>query len=188
MMNLDREQLTADWWRFFLNNLTQEPLDFVFIRGHMVDLKNKRVQDTENTVEHDKTIVIPIDNWISLGRKQRLTPKGRMRRLLTKTAATKMDRVVKMNLRIDDQDVPVPAQRIVSPMFVIHVDSSNNWMLQGLELGDVSIGTDYYAVSDGYWLFVEPNTLPIGTHIIQTYGSCATGLIELEIHHKLHVY
>lgn len=181
----DFSQLTARWW---LNFLRQPDVtdDVYFVDGKMLQLNDKRIHETNNIVTREKMIVIPVDNWISLDRKYFFGNKQKIETRMKKTAKERMDRVTKLSLKIDDHEMPVTSERIVSPMFTLNINKDNIHFLQNLEIGSVQKG-NYYALSDGYWLFVQPNSFSHGPHTVETFGSCATGLLELEIHHHFSI-
>lgn len=176
--------LTAEWWKIFLKNSGQHTNTY-FVSGQMLTPNDKKIHETDNLIERDKLIVIPIDNWISVAPKRLLSNKKKVENTLTKLAQERMDRVSKLELQIDGEYTQ-SEPRIMSPLFEIDINDDNLDILKTLELGHVQHGK-YFALSDGYWLFIEPNTLSYGPHVIKTYGSCATGVLELQIHHTLHI-
>jgi len=153
--------------------------------GQMLKPYDKQVYKTESLIERDKIIVIPIDNWISVSPKKLLSNRKNVETTLRKLAIERMDRVTRLQLTIDNQ--PTQSEpRILSPLFEIEVNHDNLQTLEMLEVGSVKAG-QYFAISDGYWLFIEPDSLSYGPHIIQTFGSCATGALELEMSHTLRI-
>lgn len=179
-----KPMLTAEWWKIFLKNRGQHNHTY-FVSGQMLQPNDKKIHATDNLIERDKLIVIPIDNWISVAPKKLLSNRKKVENVLTELAKERMDRVSKLDLQIDDNHVQ-SEPRIISPLFEIDVNDDNINILKTLEVGHVTNGR-YFALSDGYWLFIEPNTLSYGPHIIKTYGSCATGVLELQIHHTIHI-
>ena len=67
--------------------------------------------------------------------------------------------------------------------------------LDGKEIGDQCerVGTDFFetmngrAISDGYWLLLEPKALKKGVHELKTFGTCRSGQIQLSTTTKLNV-
>ena len=41
--------------------------------------------------------------------------------------------------------------------------------------------------TDGYWIFIKPESLEKGKHTINSFGSCRAGLIKIEIGYDLDV-
>ena len=191
---LNKSELTAKWWQYFLQESNRAveppPAGIYFVKGKIDVLNDKSIHKTEDLVESDKTIIMPIDNWISLVRRPILKNRNRAMADMTHMAKIKMDRTAKLTLRVDGNNLHVPTTRVVSPFFNVMLNSHGLDILRGLEVGssdgDLKPGP-YMCISDGYWLFMEANTLTRGPHKIETFGSCATGLFELEIHHYLHI-
>jgi hypothetical protein len=161
---------TARWWQWFLTSNGRDPSVY-YVKGRMVSPNDKQIHTTYNVIDHDEAILIPIDNWISFGFNEE-----KMRQV----AKERMDRVIKLQLVVDSKSVVI-TERIVSPAFDIEIKSVPRLEITGMKPGK------YKALSDGYWLFLEPNELEKGSHKIETLGSCATGLIQLEIHHSLEI-
>lgn len=184
MNHYNKSELTAQWWQFFLED--KRVPSVYFIRGRIDVLGDKSIHQTDDLVESDKLIVMPIDNWISLKKRPILRNREKIEQEMIELAKTKMNRTVKLTLTIDGQDVDVPKTRVMSPFFNILLTKKNIPVLRTLEVNSeiVSPGA-YQAISDGYWLFIEPNTLKHGRHKIETFGSCATGLFELAMHHYI---
>jgi hypothetical protein len=62
--------------------------------------------------------------------------------------------------------------RIMTPIFNIDLKQE----ILNPELGGKKIRKGKYkVVADGYWLFLKPNSLDIGEHVIETFESCNSG-------------
>ena len=43
------------------------------------------------------------------------------------------------------------------------------------------------AITDGYWLFLKPNSFTTGKHTISSFGSCRSGTIQVNMKYHLTV-
>jgi hypothetical protein len=189
---------TGKWWQWFIDPprydtvvdkgltiplYTLKQLDLpeqhvIFIGGRMVT-QEKEIHKIYREVEQDKAILLPVDNWISIGHRY-LTRDS----VLERVAKERMAMIVELRLKIDD-DI-IKAERVMSPAFPLNVPSTSPYLNMKTEIGQIKKGK-YKAISDGYWLFLKPNSLEKGTHVIETFGSCQTGRLSLEIHHTIDI-
>ena len=43
------------------------------------------------------------------------------------------------------------------------------------------------AITDGYWLFIKPNSFTTGKHTVSSFGSCRSGKIQVNMKYHLTV-
>jgi hypothetical protein len=89
-------------------------------------------------------------------------------RELEERCRLEIDQIGEIHATLDNELISVKKYRVHSRCFKITIPPDNS-------LGANS-GTTTMA-SDGYWLFVEP--LPIGNHILTSFGSCLAGRIKI---------
>ena len=185
MNQTSKNELTAQWWQYFLNNIPQAGVNFVM--GKMLVPNDKQIYETNTIVYSDELIILPIDNWISLVQTNKISflNRKKVEKEMIRIADEKMNRLVQMSLSIDRNRIE-PSQRITSTFFDVLVNGNNRHMLKQLELGEISNGK-YRALSDGYWLFLEASALGLGEHEIETFGSCSTGVLSLQLKHHVTV-
>lgn len=175
---MNKSRLTAQWWQSFLSGtqLASSP-DVFFVRSKMIRPYQPEPEATNDHITQGKTIVFPVNNWISLARDSKLRTKERM----IKTAKERMDSVINVKLTINDKEVS--PERVMSPFFDLEITQKNLFydFPQKLQLGIIESG-NYTAISDGYWCFLKP---AIGKYEINTHGQCATGVYTLAMNHRL---
>lgn len=177
--NKNKSELTARWWQDFLGN-KKAPSGTYFVKAIMILPNRKEVNQTYDTIQRDNAIVVPINNWISLVKQDQDSLWNRIN--MKRVAKERMASVAQVSLKIDDQELR--PSRVMSLFFNINIDETNIVQLKQLQLGKAEVG-EYKALSDGYWLFLEPNVLKTGDHKIETFGCCATGVFTLAMQHHL---
>jgi len=167
-------ELTADWWRFFYNGYSRD--DVYFLPSKQTIRNDTSVLGTDNIIARNKAILAPVEKWISLG-----FPFS-SDQLLRDTAKSRVDSMVRIEMQLDG--VLNKAQRIMSPVFNLIINRD----IHEPELGPKLIRKGKYkAVSDGWWLYLPPDSLDLGRHQLDTFASCAAGVISLRVKHTLQI-
>lgn len=176
----DLPSLTVKWWKWFLND---EPNDspIFFAASKRMTIDDKETLNAYYQIKRDKPILVSVDKWISLGFL--FSPDDKLRQV----AKERIDSLTKMHVSFDDKHIidspnSKGVLRIMSPIFYITLKHD----MQKPELGPKKIPKGRYkAVSDGYWLFLQPNSLTTGDHVIEAFGSCQVGKLSLNVRHHL---
>lgn len=118
------------------------------------------------TIPHEKAILFPIINCVySFADEPSITTESALEELCKR----EIDDIVHFNASLDGETFDIQRYRIRTPCFTVQLPPDN--CLKELA------GTTKIA-SDGYWLFIE--ALPIGSHLLESFGSCQAGKIKIE--------
>lgn len=79
-----------------------------------------------------------------------------------------IDNIGDINATLDGKKIEVQNYRVKSSCFTVDIPPDN---CLGASNGETRIA------SDGYWLFFEP--LSTGNHVLQSFGSCLAGKIQI---------
>jgi hypothetical protein len=178
-----REWITQ-WWKWFVeeNQHPQMIEPIFFARSKPMIAGDKEQLDAYYNISRETPILISIDKWISFGFVG-LTSDEKMINI----AKERLDTLSRMYVTIDGQSLVSSPEsqlitRIMTPIFKVNLKED----ILNPELGGKKIRKGKYkAVADGYWLFLRPNSLDIGNHVIETFGSCNSGRLSLDINHHI---
>ena len=174
-------------WFYGKNDNTKELececVDNVYFLGTKLTLPyNNIVFDAFDKIPSDKAILINTGKWTALG-----LPFVSSSSELLDLAKKRMDSLEDYKVLLNN--VPTKPERVTSDMFKIKVNRN----IEGHEdpvLGHMpSIKKGKYnAVIDGYWLFIKPNTLTKRDYQINSFTSCKTGILSLNVNHNLTIF
>jgi hypothetical protein len=117
------------------------------------------------TVPSGKAILFPVINCVySLCEEPSITTEGD----LEERCRREIDDIVRINASLNGESFDVKRYRVQTPCFTVHLPPEN--CVRGIR------GKTLMA-SDGYWLFIEG--LPVGTHRLESFGSCLAGTINI---------
>ncbi len=181
-----REWIT-EWWKWFVeeNQHPQMIEPIFFARSKPMIAGDKEQLDAYYNISRETPILISIDKWISFGFVG-LTSDEKMINI----AKERLDTLSRMFVTIDRQSLVSSPEsqlitRIMTPIFKVNLKED----ILNPELGGKKIRKGKYkAVADGYWLFLRPNSLDIGNHVIETFGSCNSGRLSLDINHHITIF
>jgi hypothetical protein len=181
-----REWIT-EWWKWFVeeNQHPQMIEPIFFARSKPMIAGDKEQLDAYYNISRETPILISIDKWISFGFVG-LTSDEKMINI----AKERLDTLSRMFVTIDEQSLVSSPEsqlitRIMTPIFKVNLKED----ILNPELGGKKIRKGKYkAVADGYWLFLRPNSLDIGNHVIETFGSCNSGRLSLDINHHITIF
>jgi hypothetical protein len=193
------KEWAVKWWLWFLESMeqsqtsaqnvffaqpikstAQDKVPVFFAPTKYMVPGDKEILSKTSKIKRDMAIMISIDKWISFGYIG-LSSEEKMRQV----AKERIDRLTRINLSLDGEQIITGPKselvtRITTPVF--HVELKNDIM--DLELGPKKVRKGRYkAVTDGYWLFIKPNSLDYGEHKIDTFGSCDNGRLSLNVKH-----
>ncbi|MGC1134822.1 MAG: hypothetical protein WA941_18485 [Nitrososphaeraceae archaeon] len=121
-------------------------------------------------IPKNSLILIPIINWISI-----LHHDGDNDKELLERAKERMDVVKNLQIAIGETTVRegLDRHRALSPFFDVTLPNDN---ILGLPPGVRR------AISDGYWIFLEPQSKEIN---ITSFGSCSSGATKIGVSYSI---
>jgi hypothetical protein len=168
--NVTLSDWTARWWKWafsfsgYYNNplldpngtsvmKLQPPNQLVFfLSGAYNSVGNRTV-----TIPADKGILFPVLNGeISFLDMPNATTQGDLKKALD----WDIGKATYIGAELDGKEIQF--QRIQAPLFDINYAKDN--ILSTNKSGPTQ------AVSDGYWIYLEPNSIPVGEHILHIKG------------------
>jgi hypothetical protein len=159
-----------DWIAEFWNTFQQK--DIVRRQGPVycvpgaIPETGKQQEKTNFLIGEEKAILLSPMNIIKFTKDDKKYHTGDKMQLLSNhlcgLAAMAMDGVQKTDISLDGQDIKDKLVRVASGMF--------------------KLDRKYYAASEGYWLFLKPNSLEEGRHIINTFAVCSSGRTQFPQH------
>ncbi len=128
----------------------------------------KQYHGVRSTLPADKSIFMPIINWISIQVNNDTDDE------LLRDAIMHTDEVANMQFTIDDEPVEnLRDYRVMSPFFNVVFPKDNVF--------NVSPGS-HRCVSDGFWVFFRP-LKKIAK--VSSYGSCSSGITKISANYYL---
>lgn len=159
-----------------------ECIDNVYFLGTKLTLPHSNIVfDTNDNIPIDKAILINTGKWTALG-----LPFISSASELLRLAKKRMDGLEEYKVLINS--VPVYPDRVTSNVFKIKVNreiESHEDPVLG-HMPRIKKGK-YNAVIDGYWLFIKPSTLTKKRFQINSFTSCKTGILSLNVIHNITV-
>lgn len=168
--NVTLSDWTARWWKWafsfsgYYNNPLLDPngtsvMKFqppnqlvFFLSGAYNSVGNRTV-----TIPADKGILFPVLNGeISFLDMPNATTQGDLKKALD----WDIGKATYIGAELDGKEIQF--QRIQAPLFDINYAKDN--ILSTNKSGPTQ------AVSDGYWIYLEPNSIPVGEHILHIKG------------------
>ncbi len=168
--NVTLSDWTARWWKWafsfsgYYNNALLDPngtsvMKFqppnqpvFFLSGAYNSVGNRTV-----TIPADKGILFPVLNGeISFLDMPNATTQGDLKKALD----WDIGKATYIGAELDGKEIQF--QRIQAPLFDINYAKDN--ILSTNKSGPTQ------AVSDGYWIYLEPNSIPVGEHILHIKG------------------
>jgi hypothetical protein len=177
---------SAKWWQWLLSipkcnnpaydsvgseayiNQDHKPVFFLCQTYEAMDIIPSR---TVTLPEGYNLIFIPIINWISI-----LHHDGDTDEDLLAIAKERMDVISSLKLAMNQSTIDDGLEnfRVMSPFFEVVLPEDN---IIGLQPGVRR------AVSDGYWVFVDPRDTD--KLVITTFGSCSAGVTRIGVTYKI---
>jgi hypothetical protein len=154
------------WWQGYLFSDRKRNQGPVFlIPGRLVDVKSE-LDERKFKIDKDKAILLSPINWIGIN----YTSDKKHNEKLREDAKLEIDIINKdvISVLIDDT--------IEMRDNCIRVSTPNFFSLDGK-----------MAITDGYWLFLKPNSFAEGKHTISSFGSCRSGTIKVNMKYYLTV-
>lgn len=171
-----------EWWCSF----SQEPKTGQIVDDGVFFLTSKKMErydnavlETHNVLPQQLPVLFPVDKWLGVGFP--FTPDEELKRV----AKERIDQLPNMSVKIDDQ-VVIPI-RVQTAVFELKLARDIPNPEVGNNVKSIKKGKYKKAVCEGYWVFLEPNTLTKGLHTIPSFASCATGVLSLNVRHTLNV-
>ncbi|HEX7178542.1 MAG TPA: hypothetical protein VF220_02380 [Nitrososphaeraceae archaeon] len=134
---------------------------------------------TKSHVIQDQAILLSVAKWISLGLPFQKDID------LMKAATERINTLETMRVEVDGQKIK--PQRLATDIFnlelkrEVHNPKTDYCRIETLRKGK------YKAIGDGYWLFIKPNQFDKGIHTIDTFCSCASNIVRVNVHHTLNI-
>jgi hypothetical protein len=186
ILGLSYKDWITKWCQWFygkkddMKELECESVDNVYFLGTKLTLPyNNIVFDVYDKIPIDKAILINTGKWTALG-----LPYVSSASELLHLAKKRMDSLEEHKVLINS--VLVYPERVTSDIFKIKVNrdiQSHEDPILG-HMPQIRKGK-YNAVIDGYWLFIKPNTLTKKDYQINSFTSCKTGILSLNINHNI---
>src|SRR5215208_249667 len=184
IFGLSYAEWTVLWWKWWCST-TKEPTEAVQIdkSKKVIFLTTKRMErfdneelKVDNIIPEDMAILFPVDKWISVGFS--FTPND----ILKDVARKRIDNLPNISISIDN--VVLKPIRIQSNSFQLELkrDIPNPEIPTTLRK---IVKGKYKAVSEGYWIFLKPNSLRKGKHRMLAFASCKTSELSLKVNHHL---
>jgi hypothetical protein len=175
---------TTQWWKWFLEDKQQPQINWpvFFTPSKRMIPEDKELLDVYSTISKDVPILISVDKWVSFGFIG-ISSNEKM----IKIAKERLDALSRMYVTMNGQPLASSPEshlvtRIMTPIFHINLKQD----ILNPELGGKKIRKGKYkVVADGYWLFLKPNSLDVGDHLIETFGSCNSGRLSLDVNHHI---
>jgi hypothetical protein len=156
----------AKWWQSYLISDRKRNEGPVFmIPGKLVDVQ-EGITERKFKIDRDKAILLSPINWIGINNASDNKHDEKLRQ----DAKLEIDIINKdaISVLIDDT--------IQMRAHCIRVSTPNFFSLDGK-----------MAITDGYWLFLKPNSFSAGKHTVSSFGSCRSGTIQVNIKYHLTV-
>jgi hypothetical protein len=178
------EQWIVEWWKWLLSipksqnpafdmsgsrmGLNQPDSSVIFLCQTIEGLETKFTR--KGNMLPNRGIFMPIINWISIEGED-----GESDQQLYDVAKKRIDAVVKLDFRVNDQRVNINLKeyRIQSPFFEAKINKDN---IFGIEPGL----RRFY--SDGYWVLFKANGPSL---TISSFGSCSSGITNVAIEYDI---
>jgi hypothetical protein len=177
------QEWTTRWWRWFLTTpreihpaydcsgehsvMNQKEEKVFFLAGTTGGRAERAI-----TIPSGKAVLFPVINFVtSYSENPTLKTEAEM----ISYAKSNIDDITKKEVNMNGISMPVSEeQRVQSPPFDFSFPTNN---IYGVKAGQTR------GAGDGYWIFLRP--LPVGRHIIRTFGSCLSGKIQIDVNIQL---
>lgn len=176
---------TAKWWQWFLSipKSSSPALDTTGINAN-IGQNNPNVfflcqtyegvdstPHREVVIDSDRALFMPVINWISI-----LNYDGVTEQEIFEKAKERMDVVAKLEMKINEitlSEEDLRKYRVQSPLFDVNLPEGN---IMELKPGLVR------AVSDGFWIFLEPLNKETS---LSSFGSCSSGVTNILVNYHI---
>lgn len=154
---------TAQWWKSFTYHDFRRKMSPVFcVPGKMIKMPDRF--KTQFKIPRDKAILFSVVNWLQPDVVEELESC----QSLLSLAKKQMDDVYPeaLMLAIDDKKL-----------------EQNNICRLAAEFKQY----DKKFASDGFWVFLKPESLSNGIHHVNSFGRCASGKIRVEMAYEINI-
>ena len=133
---------------------------------------------TDNKASRGNPLLFPVDKWLSVGFAFATTDQQ-----LKDIATWRMGMLTKVDVTIDGKKL-TPTSIQTEPF---NLTLGHDIMYPEVGGTDKIVKGKYRAVGDGYWIFLKPNVLEVGHHLLEAQAGCQTGVLTLNAEHLLEV-
>lgn len=124
----------------------------------------KKQRQTHFTIDRKKAILLSPMNFLHFTRENDKQTNKDYQKYLCRI---RMDNIGLIDVALDGIDVSDKLVRVATGLF--------------------ELDYKYVAASDGYWLFLKPNTLEKGRHTINSFGTCSSGATKVNTNFVLDI-
>jgi hypothetical protein len=173
---------TAKWWKAFNYQGWRRKLGPVFhVPGRIVEFDNTTTSRAFK-IARSKATLFGIINWLQpataevttspmVSRQMRMSQNNMM-------ALSELTNIARQKMDVVDQSA-----------FKVMIDGEHD-AREGICRVNSNGLFDLYGIkcaSDGFWLFLKPNSLEKGRHLISTFGVCSSGQTRLAMDYEITV-
>ncbi|MDW0119535.1 MAG: hypothetical protein QOK88_00080 [Nitrososphaeraceae archaeon] len=156
----------AKWWQCYLISDRKRNEGPVFmIPGKIIGVQ-EGINERKFKIDRDKAILLSPINWIGINNAN----DNKHEQKLRQDAKLEIDIINRdaISVLVDD--------KLEMRDNCIRASTPNFFSLDGK-----------MAITDGYWLFLKPNSFTTGKHTISSFGSCRSGTIQVNMKYHLTV-